>query len=197
MLQQIDPWKGDFGDCYHRRQADAQSEAVKRLHLWRNVPALPLCKTFLEVGAGTGPNLIALRKLSDNFVLFALEPNNTAAIQIPPDVSFIYGDATKIEAASDTFDLVFTYGVLIHLEDPLPAMQEMYRTAKRYVLCAEYFSAQRRSIGYRNDIPLYADDFGSLWMDNFNVMPIGTGFCWKRTTGLDNITWWMFEKTAT
>jgi hypothetical protein len=40
-----------------------------------------------------------------------------------------------------------------------------------------------------------ARDYGSMFMDACpDLHPLGTLFAWKRTTGLDNLTFWIFEK---
>ena len=194
MHSQLEAWKGEFGNAYHTRQNPIYEEVKHRLHLWRNVPHLPQCQTILEVGAGTGANLMAIGQLDERKQLFALEPNTIAAHQIPPDVSFIYGTAEKIEAAANTFDLVFTYGVLIHLADPRFAMKEIYRVSRKYILCAEYFSPARQRVAYRDGVDLFRDDYGALWMNDWGVKLISYDFCWKFATGLDNITWWLFQK---
>ena len=187
----LDAWQGRFGDDYHGR-----NYGDDRRPLWSKVlPLLPEGRLdILEVGAGLGANLEAIRKLRDNVHLFALEPNVSACSRILPPVTTVKGVAQKIKASDERFDLVFTYGVLIHLPDPIPAMQEMYRVTRRYLMCAEYFSPHRQQVDYRKGVALFKDDFGSLWMDEFNLRLVDYGFCWKRTTGLDNVTWTLLEK---
>ena len=42
---------------------------------------------------------------------------------------------------------------------------------------------------------LFKRDFGGHWMDLYpDLRLVGNGFFWRRSTGLDNITWWLFEK---
>ena len=42
---------------------------------------------------------------------------------------------------------------------------------------------------------LFKRDFGGFWLDNFpHLRVVSYGFAWKRVTGLDNLTWWLFEK---
>lgn len=198
---QIDAWTGEFGDAYHERQTDFRTEATKREQMWVQVLALMprVNMDILEVGAGTGPNLEAIRRLYQsvrlNPALHALEPNEKAARHLSQNGFWaIPGSAQEIQAKDGAFDLVFTNGVLIHLPDPLPAMREIYRVSRRFVMCAEYFSPRREAIPYRDGVDLIKDDYGGLWMDNFDLKLVGYGFCWKRATGLDNVTWTLFER---
>ena len=42
---------------------------------------------------------------------------------------------------------------------------------------------------------LWRRDYGSIWLDNFTDLHCqGAIFAWKRMTGLDNLTFWVFEK---
>ena len=42
---------------------------------------------------------------------------------------------------------------------------------------------------------LFKRDFGGLWLDTCpDLRVVAYGFAWKRLTGLDNLTWWLFEK---
>ena len=53
----------------------------------------------------------------------------------------------------------------------------------------------RRFFGFR--FRLFKRDFGGFWLDNFpDLQVVKYGFSWKRLTGLDNLTWWVFEKRA-
>ena len=96
--------------------------------------------------------------------------------------------------------MAFTSGVLIHIhpDDLLDSMGEIHRVAKRYVVCIEYFSDKPEMIPYRgHDDRLFKRDFGSYYLDNFpDLSVVDYGFSWKRLTGLDNLTWWVFEKRS-
>ena len=100
--------------------------------------------------------------------------------------------------ADGSIDLVFTSGVLIHVAPEFleVAYREMYRVARRYLLTIEYFSAEPETKTYRGeDGLLFKRDFGSLWLDLFPpLILVDYGFFWKRATGLDNLTWWLFAK---
>lgn len=46
-----------------------------------------------------------------------------------------------------------------------------------------------------HDDRLFKRDFGGYWLDHFSdLWTVAYGFAWKRITGLDNLTWWLFEK---
>ena len=118
-------------------------------------------------------------------------------------VHIYYGDQKDIliknlsRLDAEKFDIVFTCGVLIHIhpENLLDAMKEIYRVSKKYIVCAEYFSDKDEEINYHGeDGLLFKKDFGSFYLDNFpNLKLIDYGFSWKRVTGMDNLTWWIFE----
>ena len=42
---------------------------------------------------------------------------------------------------------------------------------------------------------LFKNDFGSLYLDSFpDLKLVDYGFFWRRTTVMDDITWWLFRK---
>jgi spore coat polysaccharide biosynthesis protein SpsF len=158
--------------------------------------------SILEVGANIGINLRALTRLTDA-QLFAVEPNARAREQLVVD-KVVPGDrafdamATKLPLDDGAADLVFTSGVLIHVppENLETAYGEMHRVAARYVLSLEYFSQAPVSIPYRgHEGLLFKRDFGGMWLDLFPALePVANGFFWRRTTGLDDLNWWLFRK---
>ena len=47
----------------------------------------------------------------------------------------------------------------------------------------------------RNAGKLFKRDFGSFWWDLYpDLKLVDYGFFWKRVAGLDDFTWWLFEK---
>lgn len=92
------------------------------------------------------------------------------------------------------FDLVFTVGVLIHInpERLLECMGKMYRYSKRFILVAEYFNREPVSIYYQGEKDrLYKRDFGKLFAENFSVKRLDYGFLWGHifdAAGFDDIT---------
>jgi hypothetical protein len=106
------------------------------------------------------------------------------------------GDA--IPLPDKAIDMVFTSGVLIHIhpDNLLVTCAEIHRVSRRYIACIEYFSDKPEETTYRgNSDVLFKRDFGGYWADNFpDLRLLGYGFAWKRYSGLDNLTWWLFEK---
>jgi pseudaminic acid biosynthesis-associated methylase len=194
----LEIWTDDFGTDYTKRQV---STVNARRKLWETI--LPLdCDSILEVGANTGQNLEAISEIGE-YDLYACEPNDIARAQLIehqlcPRENITRDSADKLSFKDNKADLVFTSGVLIHIPtDKLVAsMREIHRVSRRWIVCAEYFAPSEEMIPYRgHDNALWRRDYGSLYMDTFpDLHCIGNLFAWKRTTGLDNLTVWVFEK---
>lgn len=190
-------WTGSFGDAYTQRNTRATIQA--RRAMWECM--LPMrCESILEVGANIGLNLEAIAQFSAAD-LYACEPNDTARAELidilePNNIRSDFAD--KLGWPDASIDLVFTSGVLIHVPpDRLEAsLKEIGRVARRNVILGEYFAPSEEMIPYRgHDNALWRRDYGSLLMDACpDLHPTGTLFAWKRTTGLDNLTFWIFEK---
>ena len=195
----IELWKSDFGDQYTRR--NTAETLLARQRVWEML--LPMgCRSVLEVGANTGLNLEAISDFSEA-ELYACEPNDLARRELETSgvlpATNITGDtADKIGFSDNHVDLAFTSGVLIHIppDKLLKSMREIHRVASKWIICAEYFAPQEEMIPYRghNDA-LWRRDYGSLYLDNFpDLRCIAHMFAWKRATGLDNLTFWVFER---
>ncbi len=200
-------WTGEFGNEYIARNGWTDETRRRTILKWSRV-LTPLQGRALgsccEVGCNIGLNLRVLKEITD-MELFGLEPNALARQQIltdgvlPTDHLFPNaGHENPLENCA--IDLVFTSGVLIHVHpDRLrQTMDEVVRVSRKYVLCMEYFSPTPEQKTYRGQEGLlYKNDFGGLYMDHYpDLMLMDYGFFWKRATGLDNFTWWLFEKNA-
>lgn len=196
-------WTGDFGTEYTRRNIKFGSTVDARRRVFEQI--LPKdCRSVLEVGANCGDNLAAISQISP-CQLFAVEPNEEAREQLyhrlKLPIEHVRSDlAAKLSFTDAAADLAFTCGVLIHIptDDLLASMRQIHRCAGRYIICGEYFAPSEEMIPYRgHDNALWRRDYGSLWLDNFpDLRCTQQFFAWKRTTGLDNITFWVFEKTG-
>jgi pseudaminic acid biosynthesis-associated methylase len=207
----VDTWSGAFGDAYQVRNASNWKSIKNRTRLFENVfEAMEKNQpgqypsSILEVGAGVGDNLRAIDTIYERgripVKLFAIEPHEAARDCVRDVAEVMPGEIADLPYNDASVDLVFTSGVLIHTQpDELHrAMQEVHRVAKRWVLCIEYFNPTPDEVEYRGQKGmLFRRDWGSEWLDRFpDLKSIGYGFMWKRVTGLDNVTWWLFEKTT-
>ena len=198
-------WSGEFGDRYTERNA-ASADAVRgRTRAWgevfrRIVGDMPA--SALEVGPNVGLNLQGIAALSP-MELWGIEPNPTARARLVADgvlspSHVLEGFGHSIPMADGAVDLAFTCGVLIHVDPSLleKTMREIHRVSAKYVFCAEYFSPKAETIPYRGESDLlFKNDFGSLYLDSFpDLTLVDYGFFWRRTTVMDDITWWLFRK---
>ncbi len=201
---QLEAWTGTFGDEYIKRCVASEQAIRNRARAWVDMMrpiegAMP--QSILEVGCNIGINQRAMGRLFDA-ELYAVEPNPSARSVVLQERIL---DEEHLKAASaldlpfedQSMEMCFTSGVLIHISpnDLMRACSEMYRVSSRYILCAEYFSREPQEISYRGQEGLlFKRDFGSYWLDNFALTPLAHGFHWRRTTGIDDVTWWLFEK---
>ena len=198
-------WRGQFGDGYIDRNAADDQTLARREAKWRRIlGALPEPATsILEVGANIGLNIRALANVTDA-ELHAVEPNEKArgilaGTGVIPAENIHDGFASDMPLSDGAVDLAFTSGVMIHIPPDalLPSCQGIHRVARRYIACVEYFNPTPVELEYRgHDGVLFKRDFGAFWLDNFpDLELVDYGFFWKRATGLDDLTCWLFRKT--
>jgi len=198
-------WRGHFGDEYIERNPMSAANVQAAAMLWAQI-LLRLQgerpRKILEVGPNVGINLRALRSLTDA-ELYGVEPNATARRLLAESgvlsaANILDGVAAKLGLPDGAMDLVFTRGVLIHIhpDDLLASCRELHRVARRYIVSIEYFAANAEELTYRRQPnALFKRDFGAFWVDHFpGLRVLDYGFAWQRMTGLDNLTWWVFEK---
>jgi spore coat polysaccharide biosynthesis protein SpsF len=198
-------WRGEFGNAYTDRNAISEDKVRALARHWARIlgateGAPP--RTILEVGANIGLNLRALNRLT-SAELMALEPNAKARERLVSDAvvgagKVFDGLGNAIPLGDGTVDMAFTSGVLIHVhpDNLLATCEELHRVSRRYVACIEYFSDRPEEVVYRGETKaLFKRDFGGFYLDNFpDLRVLDYGFSWKRLSGLDNLTWWLFEK---
>jgi len=203
--EQVKFWRGDFGDTYVDRNATTPDHIGMRLSMWVKIfryMAGDMPKSILEVGPNIGLNIRAMKMLCEA-EFFAVEPNAKARQiliedNILPQENLQNGFAGDFALPDTPVDLAFTSGVLIHIhpDDLLAACTNIHKASGKYIVCYEYFSDKPETIAYRgHGDKLFKRDFGSFWLDNFSDLKcLGYGFEWKPMTGMDNATWWVFEK---
>ena len=158
--------------------------------------------SYLDCGSNIGRNIAFLKKIlpaaSANIVELAKGPYESCLNNFQINESYL--GPLKDAQFGNNFDLVFTNGVLIHINpaDLLESMNRMYEMSSRYILVGEYFNRTPVMINYRGeDDRLFKRDFGKLFVENFHCKVLDYGFLWGHefdTAGFDDITYWLFEK---
>ena len=105
----------------------------------------------------------------------------------------------NVSEAVKKFDLVFTCGVLIHINPNRLNLtySKIFNLSKKYILIAEYFNPVPAKVTYRNNKnKLFKRDFAKEIMNKYNLKLIDYGFLWKedKRYTADNITWFLFKK---
>jgi pseudaminic acid biosynthesis-associated methylase len=200
LNQQLeDFWAGQFGTEYHQRNTglvDTNVEFFKRaLHFTRNVDSV------IELGAGIGDNLAAIKRINPQVECAGLEINEAARKTLKTRVSIVFADSVLTFKPKNQWDLAFSKGLLIHIapEDLPTAYDALYASSYRYILIAEYYSPKPREIEYRgNKGKLWARDFAGEFMDRHpDCQLIDVHFAYHRDPHpQDDITAFLFEKRA-
>lgn len=191
-------WQGEFGDAYTDRNAP---ESLKsQINLFGKILSRTSgIKTAYEVGTNRGLNLEALRTYLPDAAISGVEINGKAADIARAKGFDVENGSALTSEESRTFDLVFTRGVLIHINpDELPRVYDfMGRLSSRYILIDEYFSPNPVAIDYRGNAErLFKRDFAKEIQDRLDLELVDYGFTWKHDPNfpLDDTTWFLFRK---
>ncbi|EPY6430224.1 methyltransferase domain-containing protein [Clostridium sporogenes] len=124
---------------------------------------------ILEVGCNVGNQLRLLQRMGYTN-LYGIELQDYAvekAKELTKGINIIKGNADDIPFKDGYFDLVFTSGVLIHInpENIKKVLEEIFRCSNKYIFGFEYYSDNYEKINYRgNDDLLWKTDFSKLYL---------------------------------
>lgn len=195
-------WQTEFGDDYASRNRGPELVAANTAlfsTVLRNTTGV---SSVLELGSNVGLNLLAIQSLIPSIDITAVEINHSAGEELLrslPDADLHETSILEFEP-TDTFDLVFTKGVLIHIDPAmLPKVYDlMYAASNRYVLVAEYYNPVPVELTYRgHSEKLFKRDFAGELLDRFeNLRLIDYGFVYHRDPNfpLDDENWFLMEK---
>ncbi len=194
-LEQL--WSGDFGNAYLDRNRTA---GENRGPFWQKVMSHYQPLRVLEVGCNVGANLRWITSLVSAQHVYGVDINLSSLEELQgrlPGVNTVWSPARNLPFRDRCFDLVFTVGVLIHQPaEMLPlVMGEIVRCSRRFVLCAEYFSAEPMEVSYRGQSgALFKRDFGGLYQQLFPDLTLCEQGFLARAEGWDDVTYWMFAR---
>lgn len=197
MTTQEDLWRGQFGDDYAKRNVGRV--ASNTAFFSRVLARASGIESIIELGAGTGQNLMALRALG-----FAPEQMLGVEINELAALSILFGNVLVASILDLTlprqYDLAFTKGVLIHIapDDLHTVYRKLYEASRRYVLICEYYNPTPVSVEYRGvKDALWKRDFAGDMLNLFEDMEVvDYGFVWHRDAMApqDDLHWWLMEK---
>jgi spore coat polysaccharide biosynthesis protein SpsF len=133
-----------------------------------------------------------------------VEINAKAAAELRanvPGVELHLGSILDVQLDA-TWDLVMSKGVLIHIDpDKLPIVYSlMHRSARRYLLVAEYYNPKPVEVLYKgHEGKLFKRDFAGEIMDLFpDLTLVDYGFVYHRDPNFpqDDLNWFLMEKAA-
>jgi pseudaminic acid biosynthesis-associated methylase len=201
---QEDFWKNEITEAYAQDNS-AFNEKLGLIAWERTFSKIDKSEisSYLDCGSNIGRNIAFLKKVlpmaTVNIIELAIEPYEKCIKDFQIEKSFL--GPIKDAKFDKQFDLVFTNGVLIHVnpDDLLQSMSRMFEMSSRYILIGEYFNRTPVMINYRGeDDRLFKRDFGKLFVENFDCKLLDYGFLWGHefdTAGFDDITYWLFEKS--
>jgi spore coat polysaccharide biosynthesis protein SpsF len=199
--EQEDFWINEFGDDYTDRNNDINLLVNKKI-FFNNILNKINIKSVFEIGCNRGLNLVSIKEINNNIELNGIEINKKAfeIIKNKNICKNIFNDSINNFDINDKFDLIFTFGVLIHINpDKLDSIYEkMYNLSNKYILIAEYYSRNTIKINYRNNTnKLFKRDFCGEIMNKYKELKlIDYGFIYYKDPKfpLDDITWFLLEK---
>jgi len=198
---QEDFWRGDFGNSYISRNNDKELLASKSAMFTKILSKTNNLNSVVEFGCNIGLNLLALKNLLPYTKLTGIEINHKAANEAKKmEIAEIHEQSIFEFSSSNTFDLTFTSGVLIHINPSrlYEVYEKLYEFSKKYIVIAEYYNPSPVTVEYRNhqDV-LFKRDFASELMAKYkDLVLLNYGFVYHKdaTFPLDDITWFLFEK---
>jgi len=176
-------WEGNFGDQYIDRNMTLNSVNEKLFEdMGINLEDLITYffsdidrnSSILELGCNVGLNLSILKKMGFK-KLFGVEINKKAyeiAQQTHPDIKFFNSSIEEFQP-NQKFDLVFTAGVLIHINPELipSIISKIIDLTNKYIFGFEYHSEEIIEISYRGkENSCWKQDFPKHFFNNAELI---------------------------
>ena len=208
---QMEKWAGQFGRNYTDRNPSSLTELEQLYRRNYGITRMQMNTLFLgdmpktleimEVGANIGNQLLCLQEMGFTN-LHGIELQAYAVEKSQSLIGrgkIIQGSALDIPHGNNSFDLVFTSGVLIHISpmDMNKVVDEIYRCTRRYIWGFEYYSESLKEVDYRNEKGLlWKTDFAKLYSQRFPNLKLIKEVRFKYLQN-DNVdTMFLLEKTV-
>ncbi len=200
MNEQEKFWSGNFGDNYTKRSINQKTVLNNKIFFLKIFKKKKI-NSVLELGANIGYNILAIKKIFRKL-------KNITCVEIN---NFAYKELIKIKGINATndslikfqskkkYELVFTKGVLIHLNPNSlkNVYKKMGKFSSKYVLIAEYYNPTPTKVNYRgNKNKLFKRDFAQEFLkENEKFKLIDYGFTYRKDKyPQDDLTWFLFRR---
>jgi pseudaminic acid biosynthesis-associated methylase len=194
-------WKNKFGNDYINRNNTIELLKNKKNLFQKIFENIDPIKNIIEFGANIGLNLLAIKEINNDIKMSAVEINKASFEILKKNINGnMINDSILNYNSSDTYDFVFTMGVLIHLNpDVLDDVYNiLYNSSNKYIFIGEYYNPTPVCIDYHGEKnKLFKRDFAGELMKKFNNLElIDYGFVYNKDPlyPLDDITWFLFIK---
>lgn len=197
-------WHKDYSEEYIKKNSSFNSDLLKEG--WRKIlKNVDSPKSILECGANVGRNIDFLNSEFNDSNISAIEISSDACSILSkkfPNLNLFNGSILDSKFVPNSFDLVFTMGVLIHInpDELLKNLDVIQSYTNKYLVIGEYFNRTPTKLPYQGqEDKLFKRDFGKLILENFkdDFKLVDYGFLWGHiydSAGFDDITWWVFER---
>lgn len=202
-------WNSEHGFRYvvHHMTEDWK---VSRVPIWEKLIQNVLdCQSILEMGCNIGANLKAIRYLNPSIALSGIEIN-PHAVEILKEENFheIFCGSIIDFDTTKTYDLVFSRGVLIHInpEKLHNVMRNMVKHARKYVMIFEHYSptliqpagyARRVKGSEANEGYQFWQDYSGIFHDlypEWNIVREGVNATPDKKPKQGDLHWTIFKR---
>ena len=188
-------WSSTWGNSY----SDRNPKTNYKLFFKNVISKTKKVNSVFEIGANIGLNLDTLKKIKPKLKTNGIELNTYAFRKCFQKGHQVSNGSIFDLKVKNKFDLVFTCGVLIHLNPKKLNLvySKIFNLSKKYILLAEYFNPVPVKVVYRgHKNKLFKRDFAKEIMKKYKLKLIDYGFLWKedKRYTADNLTWFLFKK---
>lgn len=186
----VDLWAGDFGNEYLKRN---QVDWRLRVPFWEDILCITGARSVFEMGANAGWNLSAIRDFDPNIQCWGNDINPVAAHQANMAGHNVVCKMDFANEVPGPMELVFTAGVLIHIEPEhlKEVMLALIDKSCHYVLAVEYDAPEEQIVEYRGHTEkCWKRPYGKLY-EELGLKLVETGDAGE---GFDRCDYWLMSK---
>ncbi len=194
-------WSGKFGTDYINRNTEKKLN-LSNYYFFKKILEKINFSSIIEFGSNIGANITAIKKLNRKIKkVSAIEINQKASELLKKNHKDVIVHHTNIASfePNGQFDLVLCKGILIHINPNQlnKVYEKIYKSSKKYILLAEYYSSKPVKIIYRNhEEKLFKRDFAGELLQKYKKLKlVNYGFSYhKDKYPQDDITWFLLKK---